>query len=70
MNGYGSHTFSWMNAAGERFWIKYHFKTVQGAENFTDDEAAAMTAEDPDLHRRDLRLSIDAGDAPEWRPEV
>ncbi len=70
MNGYGSHTFSWMNAAGERFWIKYHFKTVQGAENFTDDEATAMTAEDPDLHRRDLRQSIDAGDAPEWRLEV
>src|SRR6478672_4041339 len=40
MNGYGSHTFSWMNAAGERFWIKYHFKTAQGVENFTDDEAA------------------------------
>ncbi len=70
MNGYGSHTFSWMNAGGERFWIKYHFKTVQGPENFTDAEAAAMAAEDPDFHRRDLRASIDAGDAPEWRLEV
>jgi catalase len=70
MHGFGSHTFSWMNAGGERFWIKYHFKTAQGIENFTDDEADAMAAEDPDFHRRDLRQSIDAGDAPEWRLEV
>ena len=35
MNGYGSHTYAWMNARGERFWVKYHFKTVQGIENFT-----------------------------------
>lgn len=70
MNGYGSHTFSWMNAAGERFWVKYHFKTVQGAENFTADEAKAMAAEDPDFHRRDLMESIAAGNAPEWRLEV
>src|SRR6202165_3565855 len=41
MNGYSSHTYSWINAAGGRFWVKYHFKTVQGAENFTDAEAKA-----------------------------
>ncbi len=70
LNGYGSHTFSWVNAGGERFWIKYHFKTVQGIDNFTDGEAKAMTAEDPDYHRRDLREAIEAGDAPEWRLEV
>jgi catalase len=70
MNGYSSHTYSWINEAGERFWVKYHFKTVQGAENFTDDEAAAMTAEDPDFHRRDLRAAIDHGDFPEWRLEM
>ena len=70
MNGYSSHTFSWINHAGERFWIKYHFKTVQGAENFTDAEAKAMTAEDPDFHRRDLRRAIEAGEHPEWRLEV
>jgi catalase len=70
MNGYGSHTFSWMNAGGEKFWIKYHFKTVQGPENFTDAEAAQMVSEDPDFHRRDLRTAIDAGDAPEWRLEI
>lgn len=70
MNGYGSHTYSWANAAGERFWIKYHFKSVQGIENFSDAEAKAMTAEDPDCHRRDLRESIAGGEAPEWRLEV
>ena len=70
MNGYGSHTYSWINQAGERFWVKYHFKTVQGAENFTDGEAKAMTAEDPDFHRRDLRAAIDHGDFPEWRLEM
>jgi catalase len=70
MNGYGSHTFSWINEAGERFWVKYHLKAVQGVENFTDDEAKAMTAEDPDFHRRDLRVAIDRGECPEWRLEV
>jgi catalase len=69
-NGYSSHTYSWINAAGGRFWVKYHFKTVQGVENFTDAEAKAMTAEDPDFHRRDLFDKIAAGDAPEWRLEM
>ena len=70
MNGYSSHTFSWINAAGERFWVKYHFKTAQGVENFSDAEAKAMSAEDPDFHRRDLWDSIAGGEAPEWRLEV
>jgi len=70
MNGYGSHTYSTVNAKGERFWVKYHFKTVQGVQNFTDAEAKAMTAEDPDFHRRDLFDAISAGDAPEWRLEM
>src|ERR1035437_4795824 len=70
MNGYGSHTFMWVNAGGERFWVKYHFKTEQGIENFTDAEAKAMTAEDPDFHRADLRAAIDRGDCPEWRLEM
>ena len=69
MNGYGSHTFMWVNAGGERFWIKYHFKTDQGVENFTDAEAGAMAAEDPDFHRKDLWDAIKAGDAPAWTPE-
>jgi catalase len=70
MNGYSSHTFSWMNAGGERFWVKYHLKTVQGIENLTDSEAKALAGEDPDVHRRDLWDSIDRGSAPEWRVEM
>jgi catalase len=70
MNGYSSHTYSWINAAGERFWVKYHWKTVQGIENFTLAEADAMVSQDPDFHRRDLWDAIAAGDAPEWRLEM
>jgi catalase len=70
MHGYGSHTYLWMNAAGARFWVKYHFTSVQGIENFTRDEANAMAGEDPDFHRRDLWDAIAAGNAPEWRLAV
>ena len=70
MNGYSSHTYSTINEKGERFWVKYHFKTVQGVESFTSAEAKAMSAEDPDFHRRDLFDSIKGGDAPEWRLEM
>jgi catalase len=70
MNGYSSHTYSWINEDGERFWVKYHFKTVQGIENLALDEAAAIATEDPDYHRRDLWASIATGDAPEWRLEM
>jgi catalase len=66
MNGYSSHTYSWVNAGGERFWVKYHFKTAQGAENNTEEEAQRIAGEDPDFHRRDLFDSIRSGDAPEW----
>ncbi len=70
MNGYGSHTFMWINAQGERFWVKYHFKTEHGVENFTDAEAKAMTASDPDYHRRDLHESIQKKNFPAWRLEM
>jgi catalase len=69
-NGYSSHTYSWRNAKGERFWVKYHWKTVQGIENFTNDEAAALVASQPDYHRRDLWEAIERGEAPEWRLEM
>jgi catalase len=70
MHGYGSHTYSWVNAGGDLFWVKYHFKSVQGIENFTLDEAAAVAGEDPDFHRRDMWQAIASGDAPEWRLEM
>jgi catalase len=70
MHGFGSHTFSWINADGRCFWVKYHLKTVQGIECFSESEAAAMAAEDADFHRRDLYDSIAAGEAAEWRVEM
>jgi len=70
MNGYGSHTFLWYNAAGAKFWVKYHFKTEQGIRNFTAADAAAMTALDRDFHLRDLHTAISTGDHPCWRFEV
>jgi catalase len=70
MNGYGSHTFMWIDAAGKRVWVKYHFKTVQGIQNFTAAEAKAMKAEDPDYHRRDLYQAIERKDYPTWRLEM
>ncbi|GCE24329.1 catalase [Dictyobacter kobayashii] len=70
MNGYGSHTFMWINASGEKFWVKYHFKTAQGIENFTDADAKAMVSQDPDYHRRDLRESINKKDFPVWNLEM
>jgi catalase len=69
-NGYSSHTFMWVNASGDRFWVKYHFKTEQGIQNFTDAEAKAVSAEDPDFHRRDLHDAIQKKDFPSWRLEM
>ncbi|WP_433064296.1 catalase [Dactylosporangium sp. CS-033363] len=70
MNGYGSDTYMWTNAGGERFWVKYHWKTEQGVENFSDAEAKAMRGTDPDFHRRDLHDAIARGEHPAWRLEV
>jgi catalase len=70
MNGYGSDTYMWENAAGEKFWVKYHFKTEQGIQNFTDAESRAMRAEDLDCQRRDLWEAIARKDNPAWRLEM
>jgi catalase len=70
MDGFGSHTFMWYNAAGEKFWVKYHFKTDQGIKNYTNAEAAAMASEDPDHHIRDLHNAIKSGDFPSWTVQV
>ncbi len=66
MNGYGSHTFSFINKDNERFWVKFHFKTLQGIKNFTDAEAVEMKGKDPDFAQRDLVESIEAGNFPKW----
>ncbi|USX54377.1 catalase [Lentzea sp. HUAS12] len=66
MNGYSSHTYMWVNAAGERFWVKYHFKTDQGVEFFTQDEADQLASADTDYHTRDLFESIARDEHPSW----
>jgi len=70
MNGYGSHTYSFYNAAGERFWVKFHFKTLQGIGFFTDEEAAKIVGSDRESAQRDLYHSIENGDFPRWRFSV
>ncbi len=70
MNGYGSHTYMWYNAKGEYSWIKYHFKTEQGIQNFDGPEANRMRGIDPDIATRDLVQAIARGEHPSWRVEV
>lgn len=67
MHGFGSHTYSFINAAGERHWVKFHFKTMQGIENLTNAEAAKVVGQDREASQRDLYDHIAAGDFPRWR---
>lgn len=66
MNGYSSHTYMWVNAKGEKFWVKYHFKTNQGIEFLTQQEADNLASIDGDYHTRDLYEAIERGDHPSW----
>ncbi|MCP4330267.1 MAG: catalase [Alphaproteobacteria bacterium] len=70
MNGYGSHTYSLINARGERFWVKFHFKTEQGHKTNTNDEVAGLIGEDRESHQRDLYEAIDGGAFPRWKLKV
>ena len=70
MNGYSSHTYSWINAAGELFWVKYHFKTDQGVDFLTQEDADRLAGEDGDYHQRDLFDTIESGDFPTWSLKV
>jgi catalase len=67
MNGYGSHTYSFINDKNERVWVKFHFKTMQGIQCMTDEEAAAVIGADRDSEQRDLFEAIERGDYPKWR---
>jgi catalase len=70
MNGYGSHTYSLWNEAGERFWVKWHFKTMQGIKTLTNERAGHIAGADLDFHRRDLHDAIVRGDFPKWKVQV
>lgn len=69
-HGFGSHTFSFINAANERFWVKFHFKSMQGVENLTNAEAANVVAGDRESAQRDLFDAIETGNFPRWRMQV
>ena len=66
MNGYGSHTYSMINAKNERHWVKFHFKTQQGIRCLSDEEAEAVVAKCRESNQRDLYESIEKGDFPRW----
>ncbi|WP_340151858.1 catalase [uncultured Sneathiella sp.] len=66
MNGYGSHTYSFWNEDGERFWIKFHFKTNQGHKHYTNEEAAKVVGETRESYQEELFGTIDRGEFPKW----
>ena len=70
MDGFGSHTYSLINAEGQRVWVKWHFKTLQGIKNLSAAEAARLAGIDPDYAQRDLFHAIAAGNFPRWSVEI
>ncbi len=67
MHGFGSHTYSLVNASGERYWVKWHYKTQQGIKNLAPADASRIAGADPDYAQRDLFDAIERGDFPRWR---
>jgi catalase len=70
VNGYGSHTYSLINAKNERFWVKFHFKTQQGIQCMTNREGEALIAKDRESSQRDLFDAIEKGDFPKWKMQI
>jgi len=66
MHGYGGHAYAFINAEGERVWVKFHLRTQQGVETLTDAEAAEVIGRDRDSHARDLYAAIARGEHPKW----
>jgi len=67
MDGFGTHTFSFMNNKNERYWVKFHYLTKQGIKNYDNMQADLMSAQDPDMVNNDLFQSIAKGDYPKWK---
>jgi catalase len=70
MNGYGSHTYSLINEKNERVWVKFHFKTAQGIQCLSDEEATKIIGQDRESHQRDLFGAIERGDFPKWNMKI
>jgi catalase len=69
-DGFGSHTFQWVNAKGERFWVKFHFKTDQGIKCLTSEQAAMIGGREPAFLHKDLYDAIERGEFPSWTVKV
>jgi catalase len=67
MHGFGSHTYSFINSENKRFWVKFTFKTQQGIQNLTDQEAEALMGKDRETHQRDLYEAIESSNFPRWK---
>jgi len=67
MHGFGSHTFSMINADNERVWVKFHMRSQQGIDNLTDQEAETVVGKDRESHQRDLYDNIENGNFPKWK---
>lgn len=67
LHGFGSHTYSLINAAGQRTWCKFHFKSKQGIRNMTDEDSTKTIGHDRESHQRDLFDAIERGEYPRWR---
>lgn len=67
MNGYGSHTYSFINHENTRFWVKFHFKTQQGHAFLTNEEAAELVGRTRESNQEDLFYSIERGEYPKWK---
>jgi catalase len=70
INGYGSHTYSLWNDAGERYWVKFHFKTQQGHKHYTNAEAEAVVGKSRESYQEALYNAIEAGNFPRWKMQV
>ena len=70
INGYGSHTYSLINAEGERVWVKFHFKTQQGHRHWTNDQAVEVVGKTRESTQEDLYAAIENGDYPRWTVQV
>jgi len=70
MNGYGSHTYSLWNDAGERYWVKFHFKTEQGHAHLTNAESEEMIGKTRESYQEALFGTIEGGDFPRWKVQV
>jgi catalase len=70
INGYGSHTYSLINTAGERRWVKFHFKTQQGIKNLSEEQATQLIGADRESHQRDLYQAIENQDFPRWTVNI